>query len=226
MTLWYRAPELLIADHKLQKVLGERCKQNAANIAVFKALERREKGAAGGGEDGADSEEASGAEKKAQPPVYSTGVDTWSIGCIFAELLRGEPLCPASSELQLLQRLFQLLGAPSPEIWPDLPDLWPGYDRKTAAELARAPAEGASPAGSTGGGDGQRLAEQFRQLTPVGLALLEGFLCYDPVKRISCSQALQHEYFSEAPRPQAEAMMPTFPSAHEQQQAVRSSHHS
>ena len=40
----------------------------------------------------------------------------WSIGCIFAELLRGDPLCPAQTELELVQRLFKLLGPPTPEV--------------------------------------------------------------------------------------------------------------
>jgi serine/threonine protein kinase len=253
VTLWYRAPELLVADPKLHKLLSTHAEQDASNAAVFKALDQHQcrsastgGGAAGvrrkadagpslaatapekvpvaSGGHGADLNEAADSSVKTpKAPVYSTGIDTWSIGCIFAELLRGEPLCPATSEVQLLGMLFQLLGAPSTEGWPDLPGLWPSYDSGTAAALVRGDSivgNSSKASSSTGSSQRQRLEEQFRQLTPAGLSLLRDFLCYDPVKRISCSQALIHKYFNEAPRPQTEAMMPTFPSAHEQQQAA------
>ena len=42
--------------------------------------------------------------------MYSTGVDTWSVGCIFAELLLGEPLFPADTEIGLLDQFFKMLG--------------------------------------------------------------------------------------------------------------------
>jgi serine/threonine protein kinase len=204
VTLWYRAPELLIADHKLHKLLTKRTEQHTANAAVFKALDQRQHGAAaavaatGGAEVPTIDDEpgaaaasaaaaASSSSKPPQAPVYSTGVDTWSIGCIFAELLRGEPLCPATSEMQLLGMLFQVLGAPTTECWPDLPVLWPSYDESTAAALTHSDGGGAGAASGGGGGSGdrprQRLAEQFSQLTPAGLSLLGGFLCYDPARK-------------------------------------------
>lgn len=253
VTLWYRAPELLVADPKLHKLLSKHAEQDAANTVVFKALDQSQhrSGSTAGGDaamqgnsddgpslaataaeeaavaiagHGADLNEAADySAKTPKAPVYSTGIDAWSIGCIFAELLRGEPLCPATSEVQLLGMLFQLLGAPSTEGWPDLPGLWPCYDSSTAAALIRGDIiVGTTPHTSSSGASADRLQleEQFRHLTPAGLSLLRDFLCYDPAKRISCSQALAHKYFNEAPRPQTEAMMPTFPSAHEQQQAA------
>lgn len=42
----------------------------------------------------------------------------WAVGCIFAELLRNEPLFPAKSELEILQYMTNLLGAPNERIWP------------------------------------------------------------------------------------------------------------
>lgn len=252
VTLWYRAPELLVADAKLHKLVSNHTEQDAANAAVFKVLDRRQhrSSSAGDGDamrgqngarpvsartagDAAPVASSGGHEadlNEAVPsstmtpkaPVYSTGIDTWSIGCIFAELLRGEPLCPATSEVQLLGMLFQLLGTPTPEGWPDLAGLWPSYTANTAAALVRGDSFAGTSAKASGSGDTHRLRleEQFRQLTPAGLSLMRGFLCYDSAKRISCSQALVHKYFIEAPRPQAESMMPTFPSAHEQQQAA------
>lgn len=50
--------------------------------------------------------------------TYTEAVDMWAVGCIFAELLRNEPLFPAKSELETLQLMTNLLGAPNERIWP------------------------------------------------------------------------------------------------------------
>lgn len=42
--------------------------------------------------------------------VYSTAVDIWSIGCIFAELATKKPLFPGDSEIDQLFRIFRTLG--------------------------------------------------------------------------------------------------------------------
>jgi len=49
---------------------------------------------------------------------YSTPVDTWSVGCIFAELVRKQPLFPGDCELQQLLHIFKLLGTPTEDVWP------------------------------------------------------------------------------------------------------------
>jgi serine/threonine protein kinase len=38
---------------------------------------------------------------------YSTPVDVWSIGCIFAEMIRGEALFRGDSEIGQLMSIFQ-----------------------------------------------------------------------------------------------------------------------
>lgn len=38
---------------------------------------------------------------------YSTGVDVWSIGCIFAEMARKKPLFQGDSEIDQLFRIFK-----------------------------------------------------------------------------------------------------------------------
>jgi len=40
--------------------------------------------------------------------TYSTAVDMWSVGCIFAELLLKEPLFQAKGEIELLSMIFRL----------------------------------------------------------------------------------------------------------------------
>jgi cell division cycle 2-like protein len=36
-------------------------------------------------------------------------------------------------------------------------------------------------------------------------------LTYDPAKRITCTEALEHEWFRESPAPKEMELMPTFP---------------
>jgi serine/threonine protein kinase len=49
---------------------------------------------------------------------YSMSVDTWSIGCIFAELCCRKPLFPGDSEIDQLFRIFRCLGTPTEDLWP------------------------------------------------------------------------------------------------------------
>jgi serine/threonine protein kinase len=41
-------------------------------------------------------------------PTYSTGVDVWAMGCIFAELLTNKPLFMGSDEAHQLDAIFQV----------------------------------------------------------------------------------------------------------------------
>lgn len=49
---------------------------------------------------------------------YSTPIDIWSIGCIFAEMVTKRPLFTGDSEVDQLYRIFRVLGTPNEEIWP------------------------------------------------------------------------------------------------------------
>jgi len=57
---------------------------------------------------------------------YSTPVDTWSIGCIFAEMINQAPLFPGDSEIDQLFRIFRVLGTPDDDTWPEVTTL-PDY---------------------------------------------------------------------------------------------------
>lgn len=38
---------------------------------------------------------------------YGTAVDIWSVGCIFAELIRKRPLLPGTNERDQLEKIFE-----------------------------------------------------------------------------------------------------------------------
>ncbi|XP_064220890.1 mitogen-activated protein kinase 15-like [Aotus nancymaae] len=46
---------------------------------------------------------------------YTLGVDTWSLGCILAEMLRGKPLFPGTSTLHQLELILETIPPPSEE---------------------------------------------------------------------------------------------------------------
>ncbi|URE34580.1 hypothetical protein MUK42_07525 [Musa troglodytarum] len=71
---------------------------------------------------------------------YSTPVDMWSIGCIFAELVTTHALFPGDSELQQLLYIFRLLGTPTEEVWPGVDRLsnWHEYPKWSPKSLSSA----------------------------------------------------------------------------------------
>ena len=48
---------------------------------------------------------------------YESEIDIWKIGCIFAEIVLGNPLFDKTSEIAILFEIFSLLGTPN---WPEL----------------------------------------------------------------------------------------------------------
>jgi|Transcript_5470 cyclin-dependent kinase len=106
---------------------------------------------------------------------YSTPVDIWSVGCIFAELARKQPLFPGDSELQQLLHIFKLLGTPGEDVWPGVTRLrdWHEFPQWKPQDLHKV----------------------IPQLDDHGIDLLQKMLVYDPAKRIHATEALEHPYF-------------------------------
>uniref|UniRef100_A0A2H1WGK5 cyclin-dependent kinase n=1 Tax=Spodoptera frugiperda TaxID=7108 RepID=A0A2H1WGK5_SPOFR len=130
---------------------------------------------------------------------YSTPIDMWSVGCIFAEFISMNPLFPGKSEVDQLNRIFKDLGTPSELIWPGYSEL-PAVQRMTFAEHPT-------------GGLRQRIGPDL--LSETGLSLLQGFLTYNPARRVTADAALDHAYFKEQPVAIEPAMFPTWPAKSE-----------
>jgi len=109
---------------------------------------------------------------------YSTTVDMWSVGCIFAEMVTGRPLFPGTSEKDQLLKIFMLLGTPTPDTWPGMTKL-PQYKSDFPIHQPR------------------DLSKLFPTLQKPGIELLTLFLKYDPDHRTTAKQAMGHLYFAE-----------------------------
>ncbi|KAK2142593.1 hypothetical protein LSH36_935g00063 [Paralvinella palmiformis] len=107
---------------------------------------------------------------------YSTAVDIWSLGCIFAEMVTKRALFPGDSEIDELFRVFRTLGTPDESNWPGVSQL---SDYKTTFPKW-------SP---------RDLKKVVPLLDEEGLDLLQKMLTYEPSTRISAKTALSHPYF-------------------------------
>ena len=54
---------------------------------------------------------------------YSTSVDIWSVGCIFAEMVNRKPLFAGQDEREQLMKIFKIRGSPSEQDWPGFKEL-------------------------------------------------------------------------------------------------------
>ncbi|KAI3410355.1 hypothetical protein GPALN_004456 [Globodera pallida] len=129
---------------------------------------------------------------------YTTAIDIWAIGCIFAELLTSEPIFVCREEdtksqtpyhREQLERIFFVMGYPKREEWPDMLRM-PGYEKLKddfAKDLHRF-----KDASLRRHMDKHRPGDQ-------AFSLLERLLTMDPLKRITAAEAKEHKYFKSRP---------------------------
>ncbi|NWZ72682.1 MK15 kinase, partial [Acrocephalus arundinaceus] len=111
---------------------------------------------------------------------YTKGVDMWSIGCILGEMLLGKPLFPGTSTMNQIEQILRVIPAPSPE---DILALQSEYKASVINHMSSR----------------QRVAfeEIFPPSTPLpALDLLKKLLVFNPDKRLTAEEALQHPYVS------------------------------
>lgn len=131
--------------------------------------------------------------------VYNSPVDIFALGCIMAELYMLAPLFNGSSEIDQIYKICSILGTPTHKNWSE------GY------QLAA------------------KIGLTFPQFAPVSLStlipsasheaiqLISEMLKFDPHKRITAAQILQHPFFA-GYMPDEKAIMPQFVEAQNQLQ--------
>ncbi|KAG7334759.1 hypothetical protein KOW79_001355 [Hemibagrus wyckioides] len=105
---------------------------------------------------------------------YMSSVDIWSAGCIFAELFLLKPLFQGHTEVQQLQKIFEVIGLPAKEDWPK------------ESPIHYNPAWGRQD-GST---------QLLPSLTTEENSLLSQCLAFSPSQRISAVRALDHPFLA------------------------------
>ncbi|RKP36935.1 negative regulator of the PHO system [Dimargaris cristalligena] len=110
---------------------------------------------------------------------YDTTIDMWSVGCIFAEMYTGRPLFPGNNADDQINRIFRVLGTPTYQTWPLLPEL-PNAKSKTFTHHNPVPLPSVLP-----------------MMDHLAIDLLSRLLRYEPSQRIGAKEALMHPYFSE-----------------------------
>uniref|UniRef100_A0A6A7G8S3 Cyclin-dependent kinase C-1 n=1 Tax=Hirondellea gigas TaxID=1518452 RepID=A0A6A7G8S3_9CRUS len=111
---------------------------------------------------------------------YSSPIDMWSLGCVFAELVFGKPTFPGETELAQIDLICQLVGSPTEESYK-------GCSKFPVQLKKRYP---------------RNLAQRWRKLKtqcPLAYDLLDKLLVLDPSKRLSAVKALDHEFFQALP---------------------------
>ncbi|KAJ3204001.1 Cyclin-dependent kinase 10 [Clydaea vesicula] len=127
---------------------------------------------------------------------YTKKIDMWSVGCIFSELILGEPLLPGKVELEQINLIIKLFGTPNEKIWPGFKDL------PLNKLLKNIPFQ-----------EYNNLRQRFKNsnVTSLTLKFVEKFFIFNSEKRINCYAALKDDYFKEKPFECAKSNLPTFP---------------
>ncbi|KAI9105771.1 kinase-like domain-containing protein [Phlyctochytrium arcticum] len=112
---------------------------------------------------------------------YGYAIDMWAIGCIFAELMLRTPFMAGDTDIGQLQIIFKALGTPTSAEWPGMKEL-DGY-----FEFQQYPKP--------------PLRSILTAAAPDALDLLDKLLSYEPLKRPTARDAVNHFYFRNLPRP-------------------------
>jgi len=142
---------------------------------------------------------------------YTPAVDLWAVGCIFAELLSLRPIFKGEEakmdskktvpfQRNQMQKIVEILGMPTKEKWPGLIHQPEHGQLQTVAYASRNSVDNKS-SGLENWYKNTLSSAGYQEGTPaghpgqLGFDLLAKLLEYDPEKRLTAKEALQHPYF-------------------------------
>jgi len=110
---------------------------------------------------------------------YTSAVDVWSIGCIFAEMLVRRALFPGQNTQHQLRLIVECLGAPATEELQQIPN------QKCRRYIESLPTEEAA-----------KFNTYFGDVSAEAKELLRKTICFGAQQRVSVQEALRQEYLS------------------------------
>lgn len=113
---------------------------------------------------------------------YTTAIDVWSMGCVMAELLLGQPLFPGESGVDQLVEIIKVLGTPTRE---EIHTMNPNYTEFKFPQIKAHP-----------------WTKVFnKKLPPDAVDLVARMLQYAPGTRHTALEVCAHAYFDELREP-------------------------
>jgi len=112
---------------------------------------------------------------------YGPAIDIWSVGCIFAEMLRRKPLLPGKNTQHQLQLIIQYLGTPDAET---LSRIKNEKCRRFLESLPKTPGRAA-------------LQEAIGSVEKSIMEVLDCTLQFNPDRRVTVQQALELKYLEQ-----------------------------
>lgn len=124
---------------------------------------------------------------------YTTAIDLWSVGCILFELLIYRAIFPGADYINQLKLIFEILGTPSED------DLKVIKSKRARTFIQSLPVRQKVNLTEFVQLHPCRRAKHHEfagEVNPMAIDLLEKLLVFDPSRRITVAEALEHPYLS------------------------------
>jgi len=122
---------------------------------------------------------------------YTSAIDIWSVGCIFAELIARRPIFPGKDYIHQLNLITRIMGSPEPT---KLDWIQSDKARRYLISLPQCP-----PAD---------LTQLFPRASDAALECVVGMLAFTPSQRMRVEDVLSHTYLASLSDPQDEPVAP------------------